>query len=43
VLVYTDYGYGHIDLAQHGKDLTHNSELLPSILSLLADPASPTD
>ena len=35
-LVYTDYGYGHVDLAAHGKDLEVGSDMIDSIWSSLA-------
>ena len=28
VLVYTDYGYGHVDLSKHGKDLEYPADLV---------------
>lgn len=37
VLVYTDYGYGHVDLTQHGKDLEISNEIIQNLLNLLAD------
>jgi hypothetical protein len=36
VLVYTDYGYGHVDLAKHGKDLEHPPEIVENLMTLLA-------
>lgn len=36
-MVYTDYGYGHVDLAKHGKDLEHPPELVDNLLKMLAD------
>lgn len=32
-LVYTDYGYGHVDLSVHMKDLEFPQSMLESIIS----------
>lgn len=43
VLVYTDYGYGHVDLAIHGKDLEVPSDLIDIILSSFTGEESKQD
>lgn len=37
MLVYTDYGYGHVDLAKHGQDLELPSDTVEGLLNLLRE------
>jgi hypothetical protein len=37
VLVYTDYGYGHVDLVKHGHDLELPTDTVENLLSLLRE------
>lgn len=38
-MVYTDYGYGHVDLSKHGKDLEHPPEMVENLVKMLAEDA----
>jgi hypothetical protein len=37
VLVYTDYGYGHVDLVKHGSDLELPPDTIENLLTLLRE------
>lgn len=37
VLVYTDYGYGHVDLAKYGQDLELPTDTVENLLNLLRE------
>jgi len=37
VLVYTDYGYGHVDLVKHGHDLELPTDTVENLLNLLRE------
>ena len=37
VLVYTDYGYGHVDLVKHGSDLELPSDTIDNLVTLLRE------
>jgi len=40
VLVYTDYGYGHVDLVKHGSDLELASDTIDNLVTLLRETTS---
>lgn len=40
VLVYTDYGYGHVDLVKHGSDLELPSDTIDNLVTLLRETTS---
>ena len=37
VLVYTDYGYGHVDLVKHGSDLELPTNTIDNLVTLLRE------
>jgi hypothetical protein len=40
VLVYTDYGYGHVDLVKHGSDLELPTDTIDNLVTLLRETTS---